>query len=169
MWLERSVMFPSLHAFIRDTLNSDEDQKVQFILEPLAFPEIFESFKIHGYRFIEQLSYLTRTFVFYIDKEYKSIVKLGDLNPSMQLTVNNLPNPFPVVVPCDACPQVPTNLVNPARSATLQSLQADVQSNGCQSDCVDQVITTTVPDMHRTPLAMACVASKDVQSDQSLC
>ena len=71
MWLERSVMFPALHSTIRDVLDSNEATKVQFILEPLAFPLLFHCFKIHGQRFIEQLSYLIRTFAFSIDKEYK--------------------------------------------------------------------------------------------------
>ena len=173
MWLERSAMFPSLHANIRDILDSDEDQIVQFILEPLAFPEIFESFRIHGNIFIQQLSYLTRTFAFYIDKEYKTIVKLGELNPPTQLTVNNLSNPFPAVVPCDACPVVQINSTNLART-TLQSRQSDVQSNGCQDkqvapNRVVQAITTTVSDLYRATSAMACVASNFMQYDQSLC
>ena len=71
MWLERSVMFPTLHSTIRDVLTSNEATKVQFILEPLAFPQLANCFQIHGQRFIEQLSYLTRTFAFYIHREYQ--------------------------------------------------------------------------------------------------
>ena len=163
MWLDRSVMFPSLHVTIRDILASDENQKVQFILEPLAFPDIFQSFKIHGNRFIQQLSYLTRTFVFYIDREYRNVVKLRDLNTPMQLTVNNLINPILVAVPGD-CPLVPTISNNPARSATLQS---DDQSKGCQNDPTsNQVIAPPVLNMYRPSLALPCVASNVVQSDQ---
>ena len=39
MWFERSVMFPTLHSIIRDVLATNEAAKVQFILEPLAFPQ----------------------------------------------------------------------------------------------------------------------------------
>ena len=39
MWLERSVMFPTLHSTIRDVLDSTILTKVPFILEPLAFPQ----------------------------------------------------------------------------------------------------------------------------------
>ena len=74
MWLQKSVMFPSLHSTIREILDCDESTKTQFILEPLAFPQIANDFLNHGQRFIEQLSYLTRTFAFYIDREYRKII-----------------------------------------------------------------------------------------------
>ena len=77
MWLERSVMFPTLHSIIRDVLASNEAAKVQFILEPLAFPQLANCYQLHGQRFIEQLSYLTRTFAFYIHREYQKILKLA--------------------------------------------------------------------------------------------
>ena len=75
MWLQRTVMFPSLHSTIRAVLDSDEWTKTQFILEPLAFPQIALDLNNHGKRYIDQLSYLTRTFTFYIDKEYREIVQ----------------------------------------------------------------------------------------------
>ena len=81
MWLERSVMFPALHSIIREVLNSHESLKVQFILEPLAFPNIAKLTKLYGQQFIEQLSYLTRTFAFCIHKEYEKILKLIKDNP----------------------------------------------------------------------------------------
>ena len=81
MWLERSVMFPALHSTIRDVLDSNEATKVQFILEPLAFPLLFHCFKIHGQKFIEQLSYLIRTIAFSIDKEYRKILKIAKESP----------------------------------------------------------------------------------------
>ena len=70
MWLEKSVMYPALHSTMRDVLDSDSETKVQFILEPLAFTQVAASAKIHGSRFIEQLAYLTRTFAFYMHREY---------------------------------------------------------------------------------------------------
>ena len=81
MWLEKSVMYPPLHSQIREVLASSEQEKVQFILEPLAFTSIAFWFKIHGSRFIQQLSYMTRTFAYYIDKEYKKIIKNIESSP----------------------------------------------------------------------------------------
>ena len=88
MWLQRTVMFPSLHSTIREILDSDESTKTQFILEPLAFPQIAQDFNNHGQRFIDQLSYLTRTFAFYIDREYKKIV-LAPPTQNQPLTCTN--------------------------------------------------------------------------------
>ena len=90
MWLERSVMFPTLHSTIRDVLVSDEATKVQFILEPLAFPQLANCYYLHGQRFIEQLSYLTRTFAFYIHREYQKILKLAQNNPPPIEPLNDL-------------------------------------------------------------------------------
>ena len=89
MWLERSVMFPTLHSTIRNILKSDESTITQFILEPLAFQELLTNSHIHGNQFIQQLSYLTRTFAFYIDKEYKKLLKQLDLNPPYQSNMSN--------------------------------------------------------------------------------
>ena len=44
---------------------------VQFVLEPLAFPLILADFTSHGEQFSHQLSFLTRTFAFYMHKHYK--------------------------------------------------------------------------------------------------
>ena len=68
MWLERSVMFPTLHATIRAVLVSDPTDIVQFVLEPLALPSILEDAMTHGINFMEQLSYMTRTFAFYMQR-----------------------------------------------------------------------------------------------------
>ena len=73
MWLENSVMYPALHSNIRDVLESDVETKVQFILEPLAFTQVAASAKMHGARFIQQLAYLTRTFAFYMHREYDKL------------------------------------------------------------------------------------------------
>ena len=73
MWLEKSVMFPSLHATIRSVLSSHTEDIVQFILEPLAFPSILEDARTHGNHFIQLLSYMTRTFAFYMNRHYKQL------------------------------------------------------------------------------------------------
>ena len=69
MWLDKSVMFPSLHSTIRQVLASAPDTIVQFVLEPLAFPPILTDFKSHGDQFSHQLAYLTRTFAFYMHNQ----------------------------------------------------------------------------------------------------
>ena len=69
-------MFPALHSTIKEVLKSDESSKVQFIIEPLALPQLAAMSKLYGSKFIEQLSYITRTFAFHIHKEYQKILKL---------------------------------------------------------------------------------------------
>ena len=81
MWLENSVMYPALHSNIRDVLESDVETKVQFILEPLAFTQVAASAKMHGARFIQQLAYLTRTFAFYMHREYDKLKNSLKNNP----------------------------------------------------------------------------------------
>ena len=81
MWLENSVMYPALHSNIRDVLESDVETKVQFILEPLAFTQVAASAKMHGARFIQQLAYLTRTFAFYMHREYEKLKNSLKNNP----------------------------------------------------------------------------------------
>ena len=76
MWLDKSVMFPSLHSTIRQVLASAPEIIVQFVLEPLAFPPILADFKSHGDQFSHQLAYLTRTFAFYMHNQYKLNLKL---------------------------------------------------------------------------------------------
>ena len=75
MWLEQSVMFPSLHATIRGVLVSDVDTIAQFVLEPLAITDIFNDFKSHGMHFAHLISYLTRTFAFNMHRDYQRMIK----------------------------------------------------------------------------------------------
>ena len=118
MWLERSVMYPPLHSTIRDILASSEHEKVQFILEPLAFTSLASSFKRHGTRFIQQLAYLTRTFAFYMDKEYKKITKNFELHPQTSLN-NHLTNTDNIsVAATDDHPAMPTS------GSTVKPLQS---------------------------------------------
>ena len=73
MWLERSVMYPSMHAVIRSVLSSEPADIVQFVLEPLSLPILLEDYITHGDNFIRQLSYMTRTFAFYMQRQYKQL------------------------------------------------------------------------------------------------
>ena len=107
MWLERSVMFPTLHSTISNVLTSNEATKVQFILEPLAFPQLANCFQIHGQRFIEQLSYLTRTFAFYIHREYQKILKVEKTKSHQTESLPDLTNPISVTAHPDSLPSPP--------------------------------------------------------------
>ena len=69
-WLHDTVMFPSLHSTIRAVLAAGESQITQFVLEPLAFPEIMAGIQNAGPHYITQLMYLTRTFAYYIHRDY---------------------------------------------------------------------------------------------------
>ena len=102
MWLERSVMFPSLHATVRSVLTSNETILTQFVLEPLAFPLVLRDFKSHGEHFAQQLSFLTRTFAFYMHNQYQKLLK--QLNDPKQVIDLNT-NLFPISAPrCDVSP-----------------------------------------------------------------
>ena len=90
MWLDRSVMFPTLHCTIRDVLSSPPETIVQFVLEPLAFQLILADIRTHGNQFIHQLSYMTRTFAFYMQREYKKLQKLYNEK------ITTITNSFPV-------------------------------------------------------------------------
>ena len=122
MWLARTVMFPTLHSTIKNILHANEQTIVQFILEPLAFSEVATSFKIHGQRFIDQLSYLTRTFAFYIDREYRKIVKkLKDTPPHTNIIMIEITNPISVPALSDDLPVPPTS------NADAVCYQSDMQ------------------------------------------
>ena len=109
MWLEKSVMFPSLHATIRTLLVSPPPTIVQFVLEPLGLPFILADFLSHGEQFSQQLSYLTRTFAFYMHRKYQALLK-SFIDQSQILNNPNMPS-FPALpascdvnvpaIPCD--------------------------------------------------------------------
>ena len=71
MCLERTVMFPALHQTVKDVLNSSEETKVQFFLEPLSFHDVREAALSCGPQFVQTTCYITRTFVFWMNREYR--------------------------------------------------------------------------------------------------
>ena len=156
MWLERSVMFPTLHSTIRDVLSSNEATKVQFIIEPLAFPQLTNCYKIHGQRFIEQLSYLTRTFAFYIHREYHKIIKLAKIKPHQTESLSDLTNPTSITAFPDSLPPLPhtshevTQQLSSAEHVQYQPEHchggAPPSTNNTHSDfmCITQLSTSTV-------------------------
>ena len=95
-------MFPSLHATVRSVLTSSETVLTQFVLEPLAFPLVLRDFKSHGEHFAQQLSFLTRTFEFYMHNQYQKLLKqLNDPKQVIDLHTNLFPNSAPR---CDVSP-----------------------------------------------------------------
>ena len=78
MWLEKSVMFPTLHATIRNVLVSNERTILQFILEPLVFPDLYACSKVHGQRelFNFRESYHQPTILMSLIKRLKMILTL---------------------------------------------------------------------------------------------
>ena len=101
MWLEHTVMFPSLHATIRKVLESPADIVVQFVLEPLAFKDILSDFKSLGTQYAHQLSYLTRTFAFNMHREYQRLIKSTNDPPEYQ--VINQPHTNPLSLSVTRC------------------------------------------------------------------
>ena len=70
MCLDKTVMFPSLHQLIRDILVSDEETKTMFFIEPLAFDLVKQDAENIGSHYIKTVSYITRTFVFRMYRDY---------------------------------------------------------------------------------------------------
>ena len=147
MWLERTVMFPALHSVIRDVLCSDENCKTQFILEPLVFPQLSKCFQFYGKSFIDQLSYITRTFAFYIDREYKKVTKFSrnDSPPLVQIT--ECPNN--VIIPTNpiSVTAIPGNLPSPTQTRPActrqQPYQTTPQRGGCQQSPIKMFYDST--------------------------
>ena len=63
-------MFPSLHQLVREILVSDEETKTMFFIEPLAFDIVKQDAELIGGHYISTVSYLTRTFVFCMYRDY---------------------------------------------------------------------------------------------------
>ena len=167
MWLEKSVMFPPLHFQIREILASSEQEKVQFILEPLAFTLLASCSKNHGTRFIQQLSYLTRTFAYYIDKEYKKII--NNLGPDPPTPIDPQPTNTDVisVAVTDDHPAVSTPDVLASTGQLHQDLPglADVQqeeechhSNTCLYSHSTQCGKMAKSVKNHPPLEVFCYA-----------
>ena len=142
MWLQRSVMFPSLHSIIRGVIDSDESTITQFILEPLAFPQIALDSNNHGKRFIEQLSYLTRTFAFYIDRDYKKIVQTSPTQHQSVLSLDT--NSLSVAVTRPDHPSVLGTSTTPPPHLSLQPREQSDHRPGPTEVHQDHLIT--VPD-----------------------
>ena len=128
MWLEKSVMFPVLHSTIREVLDCDEEQIVQFILEPLAFPQLLSAYKIHGQAFINQLSYLTRTYAFNIHREYQKLIDLPIGDPHLSTEIPDTSNSVYFAVQ-SLSQEDPTTMCQPSVCSQNCTAASPVQSS----------------------------------------
>ena len=163
MWLERTVMFPTLHATIRSVLESPECT-VQFVLEPLAFPDILADYLSLGIHFANLLSYLTRTFAFYMHSKYQSIVNNPINLPHPQVVLKQLSNTRSFSVPGDASVYHPQAL---STYGDQDDLAAQGGSCRVQSELLNQYqydnISMGASDSFGPRYAPPCPASAFIQ------
>ena len=69
MFFCNSVMFPSLYQFLSKLDKSVPEAMMQFILDPLAIPEVLDILTIHGQPLFDHIMYLTRTFAYYMYRQ----------------------------------------------------------------------------------------------------
>ena len=69
MFFENSVMFPAFFQFLLRLDKSLPDVKIQFILNPLAIPEVLDILDLHGQPLHDHIMYLTRTYAYYIYRQ----------------------------------------------------------------------------------------------------
>jgi hypothetical protein len=66
MFFSKSVQYPALFHFLQKIEKSEATARLQFLLDPLAFTEIHDLWKLHGPNLINHVYYLVRTFVYYL-------------------------------------------------------------------------------------------------------
>ena len=149
MWLEHTVMFPTLHSTIRAVLDSEDNANiVQFVLEPLAFPAVLDNFRSHGNHFAHQLSFLTRTFAFYMHREYSKIVEYEIPHLPPQNEYNICVNTYSVsAARCDApyYSRPVTTSTQPDQSYTVPTVQLP-----CTTAPVNTLSTNITLPVHST-------------------
>ena len=69
MMLDRTVQYPRLHAIIQQVLLSCAKVRTQFILEPMALAQVVTLYQDYGQPLVDLISYITRTYAFYIHRE----------------------------------------------------------------------------------------------------
>ena len=74
MFFEKSVKFPALLSFLHDIDRAPFSVKLQFLLDPLAFPAIFEFWKLFGPELINHIYYLIRTYAYYLYKKKQVLI-----------------------------------------------------------------------------------------------
>ena len=74
MFFDTSVKFPALFQLLLRLDKSLPDVKIQFILGPLAIPEVLEILDLHGQPLLDHIMYLTRTYAYYIYRQKQIIL-----------------------------------------------------------------------------------------------
>ena len=74
MFFDTSVKFPALFQLLLRLDKSLPDVKIQFILDPLAIPEVLEMLDLHGQPLLDHIMYLTRTYAYYIYRQKQIIL-----------------------------------------------------------------------------------------------
>ena len=69
MFYNTSVKFPALFSFLNRLKNSHSDTKMQFILDPLAIPEVVDVVHVLGQPVLQHIMYLGRTYAYYLYRE----------------------------------------------------------------------------------------------------
>lgn len=69
MWLARTENIPQLHGLVCHVLASSVSTQVQFILDPMAFPEIVSLAQVHGSPLLELVFFMTRTYAYSIHRQ----------------------------------------------------------------------------------------------------
>ena len=69
MFFEQSIKYPALLLFLQRLDKSPPKLKMQFILDPSAFPDIHEIWNLFGQPGIDHVYYLVRTYAYYIYRE----------------------------------------------------------------------------------------------------
>ena len=105
MWISKSAQFPPLQQFLLEILSSPTNVKVQFILDPTAFPVIIILCQHYGQDLTNHIYYLVRTFVFYIHKK-------------KQILLGRWPSHKSLITPADQIHTISDNLTHITNNKT---------------------------------------------------
>ena len=72
---EKSVPYPVLYIFLQRLEKSPDQAKMQFLIDPSAFPQIHEIWGLFGQQSVHHVYYLVRTFAYYMYRSKQ--VQLG--------------------------------------------------------------------------------------------
>ena len=68
IWKQKSASCPPLLLFLENVWNAKPAVFLKFILEPSVFPEVARLCQLFGMKVYSVISYLTRTYAFYLDR-----------------------------------------------------------------------------------------------------
>ena len=68
IWTQKSASCPPLLLFLENVWHAEPEVFLKFILEPSVFPEVARLCQLFGMKVYSVISYLTRTYAFYLDR-----------------------------------------------------------------------------------------------------